>query len=136
MCGILVATHGNLGESLINTAQQIFGTIDNIDFISLDKNEKRSIVITDIKNKIIQLDKESDNNGVLILGDLYGGTPANYTAEAIFSLKQEIEVECLLGVNLPMLLEALTKRNQMKLNDLSKDICKVGQRSIIHLNNI
>lgn len=87
------------------------------DAISLFPNDS----IDDFKKNIIERLKSLDTGkGVMVFVDLYGGTPSNSIALNLDLNGNEINIECITGVNLPMLLEALTMRNNLKLSELKK----------------
>ena len=104
MIGILLITHEDLGESLIHCATHVLG--DNqpklIHINVLIQDDPKQVI-----NKARKFIKEIDSgNGVLILSDIYGATPSNIACQLIVPGK----VDCISGVNLPMLVRALTYR--------------------------
>ena len=124
MIGIVVATHGKFGATLIDAAELIVGARQEA-MISI------SINLTDnadnLRKKIADAIKKVDQHeGVLILTDMFGGTPSNLS----YSFLDEGCVEVLSGVNLPILIKAANSRNKLKLGELAVTLEVFGKRSI------
>ncbi len=125
MIGVLIVTHGNLGCELIKAAEMIKGDIKGITSVSLDAKKG----VEDIKKEITSAIKKADSGkGVLIMTDLFGGTPSNIS---LSFLKKE-KVEVVTGVNLPMLLKISDIRGEKKLAEFA-DLIKVYGRKNIYL---
>lgn len=124
MIGILLVTHGKLGAELLETARAIVGEdLENAKALSVEWNNH----MTEISNKMAKALKELDNgDGVLILTDMFGGTPSNVS----FSFIGEKKVEILTGVNLPMVIKIYNHRANCNLQELAKLILEQGKRSI------
>jgi PTS system mannose-specific IIA component len=103
MVGLVVATHGELAAELLRTAEGIVGPVALAVAVSIDAHtsveEARGRLATAIHKA------GADGEGVLVLTDMFGGTPANL---ALTFLEEQIEV--VTGVNLPMLLKLATSR--------------------------
>jgi PTS system mannose-specific IIA component len=124
MTGILVVTHADLGNALIETAQLILGeSQENINFVSINITESPESLRKKIKQGI---SKVQTDNGVLILTDMFGGTPSNLS----YSFLKEGKVEVISGVNLPILLKAINSREKMDMEKLTSSIIEHGKRSI------
>ena len=123
MIGILVITHARLGRELVNAAEFILGKIDRIDTISLEPQTKTDQLSAHIEKSLAGLD---EGDGVLVLTDMFGGTPNNISLAYL----DEGRVEVATGVNLPMLIKAATGRKNVKLDDLGRIVCKAGQDAI------
>ncbi|MCF6464950.1 PTS sugar transporter subunit IIA [Clostridium sp. Cult2] len=133
MIGILIVTHGKFGQELLESAELIVGELDKAHSIGLFPNES----IDDFKYNIIESIKAMDNGkGVLVFADLYGGTPSNSIALNLDLNGYEINIECITGVNLPMLLEALTMRNNLNLSALKSHCIEAGIDGIKDLVSI
>ncbi|HNQ01931.1 MAG TPA: PTS sugar transporter subunit IIA, partial [Syntrophales bacterium] len=111
MIGVLVVTHGNLGNELIKVAELIKGPQQGILSISVDASRGLDDLRKEITASIRKVDSGS---GVLVLTDLFGGTPSNVS----LAFLKEGKVEVVTGVNLPMLLKVPDVRE--KENDLAK----------------
>lgn len=106
MIGILLITHGTLGESLIHCASHVLNKRPlRLKQLSITAQDDPYILLPQARNLVKELD---DGDGVLVLTDMYGGSPANIGAKLIVSGK----VEGVAGVNLPMLIRVLTYRDK------------------------
>jgi|YelNatPaOPRAMG01_1025707.scaffolds.fasta_scaffold00083_50 PTS system mannose-specific IIA component len=114
MIGLLVVTHCNIGKELLKAAELVMGPLDLVDCISIESLFEAEKLILSLKDKIKALDK---GKGVLIMTDMFGGTPCNIS----IPFMEENKVEVVTGVNLPMLLAVIRKRNQIGLLELSKE---------------
>ena len=124
MIGLVVATHGNLGAELLASAQMIIGPVLNARSVSI--NQENSM--EDIRDAIDQAVKEvtSDEAGVIIVMDMFGGTPANVS----MTFLEPQSVEVLTGANLPMLLKFFNSQENLGLDELAGILKSYGQQSI------
>lgn len=123
MIGVLIVTHSALADEFLMATQQIVGTVENIEPISIDPSEPIEVVEERIKKGIKKVDM---GKGVLILTDMFGGTPSNIS----LSFQKKGEVEVVTGVNLPMLLKLSTMREEKNLAELAAFIKTYGQKNI------
>ncbi|MBX9963413.1 MAG: PTS fructose transporter subunit IIA [Burkholderiales bacterium] len=106
MVGILIVAHGTLGESLIHCASHVMGTRPpQLMQIGVTVHDDPAQILPQALRLVKQLDH---GNGVLVLTDVYGATPGNIAARLLIPNR----VEGVAGVNLPMLVRALTYRNE------------------------
>jgi PTS system mannose-specific IIA component len=123
MIGVLITTHGNLGSEFLKVAELIKGKLKNVMHISMDQ----TIGVEDMTKEITAAIKKLDQGkGVLILTDLFGGTPSNLS----LSLLKAGKVEVVTGVNLPMLLKLTDIREIMNLDDFANHIKDYGRKNI------
>lgn len=124
MTGILLVTHANLGNALIETVEFILEkNQENIMAISIDIKQDPD----NLRKKIKQgISKVMTDKGVLILTDMFGGTPSNLA----YSFLEEGKIEVLSGVNLPILLKAVTSRKRMDMEKLTDCLVEHGKKSI------
>ncbi len=124
MTGIVIVTHCKLGEALIEAAEFILGSRPgSLESVSIDLNENAE----KLRNKISQgIKKVRGPEGVLILTDMFGGTPSNLS----YSFLEEGRIEVLSGVNLPILIQAVSKREKLKLDELAANLESFGKKSI------
>lgn len=123
MIGVLITTHGNLGSELIKAAELIRGALKGIVHVSVDQAKG----VEDLKKEISTAIKKLDQGrGVLILTDLFGGTPSNIS----LSFLKEGKVEVITGVNLPMLLKLPDIREGMSLKEFAQYIKDYGIKNI------
>jgi PTS system mannose-specific IIA component len=124
MIGIVIVTHCQLGEALIEAAEFIIGERPgSLESVSIDLSENAE----KLRNKISQgIKKVEGQDGVLILTDMFGGTPSNLS----YSFLEEGRIEVLSGVNLPILIQAASMREKMKLDLLASELESFGKKSI------
>jgi len=124
MVGVVVVTHCHLAEELIAAAQLVVGEdLRQFQPVSIDPREGSEEIRTKIISAIRKVD---EGKGVLILTDMYGGTPSNIS----LSFLEERKIEVITGVNLPMLLKLATYQDDMDLEALAIFITDYGQRNI------
>jgi len=125
MVGIVIVTHGDLGKALIDTSTVIFGkTPEGAVNVSINLKENVEKLRKKINDSIKSVD---DSDGILILTDMFGGTPSNLS----YSFLEEGRIEVISGVNLPVLFKALELREKkLNLNKMAKMIEKYGKKSI------
>jgi PTS system mannose-specific IIA component len=124
MIGIVIVTHSQLGEALIGAAEFIIGSRPgSIESVSIDLSENAE----KLRSKIDQgIKKVMGQEGVIILTDMFGGTPSNLS----YSFLEEGRVEVLSGVNLPILIQAVNMRKKKALDQLAADLEIFGKKSI------
>lgn len=123
MIGVLITTHGNLGSEFMKVAQMIKGQLKNVMHIPMDQTQSVEELKKDITSAVKKLDQ---GKGVLILTDLFGGTPSNLS----LSLLKPGKVEVVTGVNLPMLLKLTDIRETMNLQDFAEHVKDYGRKNI------
>ena len=124
MVGVVVVTHCRLGEEMISAAQLVVGEeLKRFQAVSINPKEGTD----EIREKIFSAIRKVDvGQGVLILTDMYGGTPSNIS----LSFLEEKKIEVITGVNLPMLLKLATYSTETDLEKLANYITDYGQRNI------
>lgn len=135
MVGILIVTHGDLGKALKSSSEFIMGEKQNIRSLGLYHGEDIEDLVERIKKEITYLTKEFDNNEVLVFVDMFGGSPSNATARAINDLGDKQKVECITGVNLPMLLEVASMSEFQDLSYLKELAITTGNNTVFCLKN-
>jgi PTS system mannose-specific IIA component len=124
MIGIVIVTHSQLGDALIEAAEFIIGKkTEALASISIDLNESAEVLRAKIADGIKSV---SSKDGVLILTDMFGGTPSNLS----YSFLEEGHIEVISGVNLPIVIQAITSREKMELNELAVKLEEFGKKSI------
>jgi len=124
MIGVVVVTHCHLSEELVAAARLVVGEeLKQFEAVSIAPTEGSE----EIRKKIVAAIRKVDGGqGVLILTDMYGGTPSNIS----LSFLEEKKIEVITGVNLPMLLKLATTERDMDLETLAAFITDYGQRNI------
>ena len=123
MLGLLVLTHGRLAEELVQAVTTIVGPAEGVEAVSIDWDDDVDDARKKINNAIARVGAKE---GILILTDMFGGTPTNIA----LSLLESGKVEVITGVNLPMLIKFMNLRDQAKLLDVSKRIAEQGRHAI------
>jgi mannose PTS system EIIA component len=124
MIGILVMTHGQLGLQFINTAKLIgLNSDDSLTALSIDPSDSPDLIREQVARAIKSM---NNGDGVLILTDLFGGTPTNLS----LSFLEEGAVEVVTGLNLPMLIKAVNSRGNQDLSTLAKLTSEAGKENI------
>ena len=130
MTGIVLVTHGNLGQSLLATATLIFKKEPaRVVAITINADENTEILLQRIKQAIKSVKQQ---NGTLILTDMFGGSPSNLS----YCFLKDKNIEVLSGVNLPILLKALELREDQDITSLADLVAEYGQKSIVLASNI
>lgn len=120
--GVLVVTHGFFGQELINAVQTVLGPQKSLEAIGVDVEKGVDQTVEAIRCAISNNDT---GDGVLILTDLFGGSP---TTLSLSLLKTE-DIEVVTGVNLPLLVKVLQSRTQ-SLADLAETAAEAGRQGI------
>ncbi len=124
MIGVVVAAHGNLAHELVETTNFIVGEQKNLIPLTIDPSRSVEEMQSQIKKAIKSVD---DGKGVLILTDMFGGTPANMS----LSFLEEGKVEVITGVNLPMLIRLSQCRdNGLDFYETATSIVNYARKSI------
>jgi PTS system mannose-specific IIA component len=125
MVGLVVATHGQLAEELLRTAASIVGPLERCEAISIGGS---GTSMEDARARLGEaIHRVDDGHGVLVLTDMFGGTPANL---ALTFLDDQLEV--VTGVNLPMILRLATSRtsDDLPLRAVAEQVAAHGQKNI------
>ena len=129
MIGAVIVTHGRLAEELVGTLQVIMGSISQIKAVGTNLAQTSE----EIRGQIEKAVKENDSgDGVLLLTDMFGGTPSNICMS--FLGKRNVEV--ISGVNLPMLIKFASCNGQMNLSQLKDKIVAYGRENILLASDI
>ncbi|OGP84673.1 MAG: hypothetical protein A2Z08_05460 [Deltaproteobacteria bacterium RBG_16_54_11] len=124
MIGVVIVTHSALADEFLMATQQIVGAVEGIEPISIDPSDPLEEVEARIKKGIKKVDM---GKGVLILTDMFGGTPSNIS----LSFQKKGKVEIVTGINLPMLIKLSTPlREEKTLDELASFIKLYGQKNI------
>lgn len=125
MIGILIIAHGTLGESLLHCAHHVLGSPPPLLMqLGVSVHDDPVALLPQARKMIEQLDQ---GDGVLVLSDIYGATPCNIVCRLV----QPGKVEGVAGVNLPMLVRALSYRNEPLASAVEKTI-EGGVSGVVH----
>ncbi|MGH9341513.1 MAG: PTS sugar transporter subunit IIA [Acidobacteriota bacterium] len=123
LIGGLVVTHGQLGHELVAAAEMIVGEISHIIPVSLGWHEDMNESKREIEKAAEAVNK---GKGVLVLTDMFGGTPSNIS----LTLMQKDQLEVVTGVNLPMIIKFANQTGDESLSDLARLVKAQGQKHI------
>ena len=123
MVGVVVVAHYRLGEELLQALRLIVPESRGFAAVSVEPKQSIDEMRAAIGDAI---DRVEEGSGVLILTDMFGGTPSNIA----LSFLGERRVEVVTGVNLPMLIKLATSRKEQPLDELARFIKGYGQRNI------
>ena len=123
MIGVVVVTHGQLASELVNAAETIVGDLPRFTAVSIGWHDD----VNDAREEIAQaIERVRGDGGVLILTDMFGGTPSNLGMT--FLHKDQLEV--ITGVNLPMLIKLASLRTSQDLLAVAREMRDHGRNAI------
>ena len=115
MIGVVVVTHGQLAAELVNAAEMIVGDLPQFAAVSIGWHDD----VNDAKGEIAQaIERVQGPGGVLILTDMFGGTPSNIG----ITFLETNRVEVITGVNLPMLIKLASLRSSADLRSVAREM--------------
>jgi len=123
MIGGIIVTHGRLAIELVTAAEMIVGEIKHIIAVSIGWNDELEQGLKEIEQAI---KKVNQGDGVLILTDMFGGTPTNVA----MTFSQPGKVEIITGVNLPMIIKLASQQKGENLSVLAGKVREQGQKNI------
>jgi PTS system mannose-specific IIA component len=129
MVGVVVVAHLNLGEELIKVINLIAGKQNNFQAVSFAPDEDPEGATQKVA---VAVKRANTGDGVLILTDMFGGTPSNLG----LSLLEEGKVEVITGVNLPMLIRLANYTEEKSLPEMAKELQSYGQKNICLASDI
>lgn len=121
--GGIIVSHGQLANELLAAAEAVVGDLNNITAVSIGWHDDVEMAREEISRAIKQV---SDGSGVLVLTDMFGGTPTNISAMFL----SEGEIEIVTGVNLPMVIKLATVTEPISLKELAADVEEQGKAAI------
>lgn len=128
MVGLVVASHGRLADELVATAEQIVGKLPAVATCNIEPGSS----VEDLRAKMRQAVAAVDQGeGVIVMADLFGGTPCKESLMMCSERCQAGKIEVLAGVNLPMILKANSLRGEaLALPDMATQLASYAQRNI------
>jgi PTS system mannose-specific IIA component len=123
MVGLLVVTHGRVAEELVASARTIVGDVESLEAVSIDWNDD----VDEATRRIGEARQRVDTGqGVLLLTDMFGGTPTNLA----LSLLEPGKLEIVTGVNLPMLIKFANLRGERSLLEIADAIAEEARQAV------
>lgn len=123
MIGLVLVTHGRLAEEFVTAMEHVVGTQERVATIAIGADDDMEARRADIAAAIARVDS---GRGVILLTDLFGGTPSNLA----ISLLERGRVEVIAGINLPMLIRLESARKTMKVVDAVAAAREAGRKYI------
>ncbi|MGO9147208.1 MAG: PTS sugar transporter subunit IIA [Desulfomonilia bacterium] len=123
MVGIIIVAHGELARAFAETAQMIVGPAEAFKACSFVQGSDVDSLRKMLKTSIKEVNRGA---GVIILTDMFGGTPSNIS----LSFLENGKIEVITGVNLPMVITALTKRSGKDIGELARMLKEGGAKNI------
>jgi len=121
--GVVVVTHGQLANELVNAAEMIVGDLPQFAAVSIGWHDEVNDARADIADAIARV---QGDGGVLILTDMFGGTPSNLG----LTFLEASRVEVITGVNLPMLIKLASLRGSQDLQSAAREMREHGRNAI------
>ncbi len=123
MISVIVVTHGQFGQELVRTAENIVGRQEGVVALGITPEMGIETLAKALDETLVKLKSEQ---GVLFFVDMLGGTPCNTVLLKTKNLLSEVVT----GVNLYMLISSLTHRSELNLRDLALKVCEDGRKAI------
>lgn len=121
--GGVVVSHGQLANELLSAAETVVGDISHVTAVSIGWHDDVDLAKDQVERAIASV---SQGVGVLVLTDMFGGTPTNIAAMFL----KDGEVEIVTGVNLPMVIKLASNTKEIGLKDLAREVEEQGKQSI------
>ena len=129
MIGIVVVSHGKLAKELILAAEHVVGKQERIKAICIDPDDDMEVK----RQEIIDAAKEVDSGkGIVILTDMFGGTPSNLA----ISIMSKVSVEVIAGANLPLLVKLASIRSSVGVQEAAIMAQEAGRKYINIASNM
>lgn len=123
MIGMVLVTHGRLAEELVSALEHVVGPQPNVAAIGIGPDDDMEERRAQIMESAVKADQ---GDGVVVLTDMFGGTPSNLA----ISIMDKANVEVIAGVNLPMLIKLASVRNTEPLREAVNNAQEAGRKYI------
>ncbi|MEM0900676.1 MAG: PTS sugar transporter subunit IIA [Pseudomonadota bacterium] len=123
MIGVVLVTHGSLGVSFKNAVEHVVGRQSHFETVCIEADDDMDRKRTEIADAI---SKVGETDGVVIVTDMFGGTPSNLA----ISFMEMGKIEVLAGANLPMLIKLATERETSSMKDVLEKAQQAGRKYI------
>lgn len=125
---IIIASHGDLAEGMLHTAQMIMGKRENLTFLSLQEGEMPQSLLEELKRQI----QREPQDSFIILGDLLGGS----VCSQLVHLVEHPRIHVISGMNLCMLLSIGMADEQKSDETVVREAIEESKRNIVYLNDL
>src|SRR5882762_2464455 len=120
---VVVVTHGHLAGELLAAAEMIVGPISHIAAVSIGWHDDVDTARGEVERAIKSV---SQRAGVLLMTDMFGGTPTNIASMFL----EDGAIEVITGVNLPMIIKLAAQQEQETLAEVARHLCDIGRQGI------
>jgi PTS system mannose-specific IIA component len=127
--GGVIVSHGQVANELLAAAETVVGELRHITAVSIGWHDDVELAKGEIARAI---KKVSGGRGVLLLTDMFGGTPTNISA--MFIEKDDIEI--VTGVNLPMVIKLASQNREMELEEMAREVETTGKQAIYRASEL
>jgi PTS system mannose-specific IIA component len=121
--GLIVVSHGTLAGELVDAVRRIVADVEALEAVSIGWDVDMEQATQRIQEAIARVERKG---GVLVLTDMFGGTPSNLA----LSLLEPGRIEVVTGVNLPMLIKCVNLRGEAELSEVARRVAEQGRQSI------
>jgi PTS system mannose-specific IIA component len=121
--GGVIVSHGQLANELLAAAETVVGDISHVTAVSIGWHDDVEMAQDQVQRAITSV---SDGAGVLVMTDMFGGTPTNIAAMFL----KDGEVEIVTGVNLPMVIKLAANNRELSLSELAREVESQGKQAI------
>lgn len=130
MLGVVLAAHGEVAEALLKAAEAITGPLPAVEALTLQSGESPEMM----RGRLIDaVRRVNDGSGVIMMCDMFGGTPSN----VCLSTDCQTPVEVVTGVNLPMVVKLATIRaEEVPVREAAAQLAAYGQRHVTHATEL
>ncbi len=125
MVGVVVVTHGQLAAELLNAAEMIVGDLPRFTAVSIGWHDDTNDAHEEIAAAVAKVRQGQEGQAVLIVTDMFGGTPSNLAMTFLGT-----DVEVITGVNLPMLIKLANLKENSNLLDVAREMREHGRNAI------
>lgn len=127
--GVILTSHGDMAKGVLDSATMIFGKQEAVDADIFPDGSRPEDLRKKYEDSIANF---GDDAKVLFMCDIWGGTPFNQASQIV--AKHPDRMALITGMNLPMLIECYTARNNMKLDELVKHLVQTGKDQVKQLD--
>ncbi len=127
--GCVIVSHGQVANELLSAAENVVGDLGHITAVSIGWHDEVESAKEQISRAISQV---SEGRGVLLLTDMFGGTPTNISA----MFYEQGEVEIVTGVNLPMVIKVANQNTEIPLTQMADEVENQGKEAIYQAGDL
>ena len=130
MVGLLIVTHAQLSREFLLAAEMILGPITHAEAVSVSRGDSVDEVLKLLQQACRRVD--ADGDGVIVMTDMFGGTPTNLS----LNLVEQRAVEIVAGVNLPMVIKFCNQRQAKPLKALAAELRRYAAEKIVVVSEV